>query len=98
MPAGAIPFQGSNKANLFVVVGECLLTISDGPPAIPLVKGGKTKALAVTGSERSPEIPDVPSMAEAGFAAVDTKLWSGFFVPAGTPRPVGGKVPGGLTQ
>ena len=72
--------------------GQCLFTISDGPPAIPLVKGGKTRALAVTGSERSPELPDVPSMAEAGFPDVDTQLWSGFFVPAGTPAPVVAKL------
>jgi tripartite-type tricarboxylate transporter receptor subunit TctC len=88
MPAVAIPFKGSNESNLCVVAGECLLTISDGPPAIPLVKGGKTKALAVTGSERSPELPDVPSMAEARYPEVNTKLWSGFFVPAGTSGPI----------
>ena len=64
------------------------MTISDGPPAIPLVKGGKTRALAVTGSERSPLLPDVPSMAEAGYPDVNTHLWSGFFVPAGTPEPI----------
>src|SRR5689334_22143747 len=67
-------------------------TISDGPPAIPLVKGGKTRALAVTGSERSPELPDVPSMTEAGYPEVDTHLWSGFFVPAGTPAPIVAKM------
>jgi len=88
MPAVAIPFKGSNESNLCVVSGQCLFTISDGPPAIPLVKGGKTRALAVTGSERSPELPGVPSMAEAGFPDVDTHLWSGFFVPTGTPDPV----------
>ncbi len=88
MPAVGIPFKGSNESNLCVMSGECLLTISDGPPAIPLVKGGKTRALAVTGSERSPEIPDVPSMAEAGYPEVNTQLWSGFFVPAGTPAPI----------
>jgi tripartite-type tricarboxylate transporter receptor subunit TctC len=88
MPAVAIPFKGSNESNLCVVSNQCLLTISDGPPAIPLVKGGKTRALAVTGSERSPELPEVPSMAEAGYPDVDTYLWSGFFVPAGTPRPI----------
>jgi len=88
MPAVAIPFKGSNESNLCVLSGQCLLTISDGPPAIPLVKGGKTRALAVTGSERSPELPDVPSMAEAGYPEVNTHLWSGFFVPTGTPAPV----------
>src|SRR5262249_14966875 len=49
-------------------------------------------ALAVTGSERSPELPDVPSMAEAGFPDVDTHLWSGFFLPAGTPAPIVNKL------
>jgi tripartite-type tricarboxylate transporter receptor subunit TctC len=92
MPAVAIPYKSSNESNLSVVAGLCLFTISDGPPAIPLVKGGKTRALAVTGSERSPELPDVPSMAEAGFPDVDTHLWSGFFVPAGTPAPIVAKL------
>src|SRR5690349_5475521 len=92
MPAVAIPYKSSNESNLSVVSGQSLFTISDGPPAIPLVKGGKTRALAVTGSERSPELPDVPSMAEAGYPEVDTQLWSGFFVPAGTPAPVVAKL------
>ncbi|HEY1472747.1 MAG TPA: tripartite tricarboxylate transporter substrate-binding protein [Pseudolabrys sp.] len=92
MPGVAIPFKGSNESNLCVVAGQCLFTISDGPPAIPLVKGGKTRALAVTGSERSPELPDVPSMAEAGYPEVDTQLWSGLFVPAGTPAPIVAKL------
>jgi len=88
MPGVAIPFKGTNESNLCVVSEQCLFTISDGPPAIPLVKGGKSRALAVTGSERSPELPDVPSMAEVGYPEVDTQLWSGFFVPAGTPAPI----------
>jgi tripartite-type tricarboxylate transporter receptor subunit TctC len=86
MPAVAIPFKGTNVSNQCVMTSECLFTISDGPPAIPLVLGGKTRALAVTGSERSPLLPDVPSMAEAGFPDVNTKLWSGFFVPAAADR------------
>jgi tripartite-type tricarboxylate transporter receptor subunit TctC len=88
MPAVAIPYKGTNESNLSVISGQTLFTISDGPPAIPLVKGGKTRALAVTGSERSPELPDVPSMAEQGFPEVNTHLWSGFFAPVGTPEPV----------
>jgi tripartite-type tricarboxylate transporter receptor subunit TctC len=88
MPGVAIPYKSSNESNLCVVAGQCLLTISDGPPAVPLVKGGKTRALAVTGSERSPLLPDVPTMAEAGYPEVNVHLWSGFFVPAGTPEPI----------
>lgn len=88
MPAVAIPYKSSNESNLSLVGGQTLFTISDGPPVIPLVQGGKTRALAVTGSERSPELPEVPSMAEAGFPEVNTHLWSGFFVPTGTPAPI----------
>jgi tripartite-type tricarboxylate transporter receptor subunit TctC len=88
MPAMAIPYKSSNEANLSVVAGETTFTISDGGPAVPLVKGGQTKALAVTGAQRSPELPDVPSMAELGLPDVNTQLWSGFFVPAGTPAPI----------
>jgi tripartite-type tricarboxylate transporter receptor subunit TctC len=88
MPATAIPYKGSNESNQCVLSEQCLFTISDGPPAIPLVLGGKTRALAVTGSQRSPLLPEVPSMAEAGYPEVNTYLWSGFFVPAGTPQPI----------
>jgi tripartite-type tricarboxylate transporter receptor subunit TctC len=62
-----------------------LFSIADGPPTMPLVQGGKIRALAVTGSERSSELPNVPSMAEAGYPEVNIGLWSGFFVSAGTP-------------
>ena len=88
MPATAIPYKGTNESNQCVLSEQCLFTISDGPPAIPLVLGGKTRALAVTGSQRSPLLPNVPSMAEAGYPEVNTHLWSGFFVPAGTPEPI----------
>jgi tripartite-type tricarboxylate transporter receptor subunit TctC len=92
MPAVAIPYKSSNESNLSVLSGQTLFTISDGPPAIPLVTGGKIRALAVTGSERSPELPNVPSMAEAGFPDVNSQLWSGFFVPAGTPDAIVAKL------
>jgi tripartite-type tricarboxylate transporter receptor subunit TctC len=98
MPAVAIPFKGSGESNTCVLSGQCLFTISDGPPAIPLVLAGKTKALAVTGSERSPQLPNVPSMAEAGYPEVNTHLWSGFFVPAGTPKPIVDKLTAELSK
>ena len=92
MPGVAIPFKGTNESNLCVISKQCLFTISDGGPAVPLIKGGKTRALAVTGAERSPELPDVPSMAEVGYPEVNIALWSGFFVPAGTPAPIVAKL------
>src|SRR3954462_11725970 len=87
-PGQAIPYKSSGESLVAVMGGQTLLTIADGPPAMPLVNGGKVKALAVTGSARSAELPDVPTMAEAGLAEVNTKLWSGVFVPAGTPAPI----------
>jgi len=92
MPGLGIPFKSTNESDLCVASEQCLFTISDGPPAIPLVKAGKLRALAVTGAARSPELPDVPSMAEAGYAEIDTHLWSGLFVPAGTPAPIVAKL------
>lgn len=56
--------------------------------AKPFVDSGKVKALAVTGKQRSPLFPGVPSTAELGVAGLDLKVWSGFFAPANTPAPV----------
>jgi tripartite-type tricarboxylate transporter receptor subunit TctC len=92
MPGQMIPYKSSNEMLLSVVGGQTLLTIADGPPTIPLVKGGKVRAVAVTGSERSPELPDVPSMAESGYPDVDIKLWSGFFATPGTPPAIVSKL------
>jgi tripartite-type tricarboxylate transporter receptor subunit TctC len=92
MPGVAIPLKSSNEMILCVIQQQCLLSISDGPPAIPQIKAGKVRALAVTGADRSPQLPDVPSMTEAGYAEVNTKLWSGFFAPAKTPPAIAAKL------
>ncbi len=67
MPGTMIPYKSSNEMVLSVMQGQTLLAISDGPPAMPQIKAGKVRAIAVTGSKRSDELPDVPSMAEAGY-------------------------------
>jgi tripartite-type tricarboxylate transporter receptor subunit TctC len=87
-PGQPIPYKSSNESLLSIIGGQTLLTIADGPPTVPQVKGGKVKALAVTGSVRSAELPNVPTMAEAGLPEVNTKLWSGLFVQAATPAPI----------
>ena len=92
MPAQAIPYKSSNEMMLSIAGGQTLFAIADGPPTVPLVTGGKVRALAVTGSARSSELPDVPSMAEVGLPDVDVALWSGVFVLAGTPAAVRGKL------
>jgi tripartite-type tricarboxylate transporter receptor subunit TctC len=92
MPGVAIPAKSSAEMIFCVMQENCLIAIADGPPAIPQIKEGKVRAIAVTGSERSPELPDVPSMAESGFPEVNTKLWAGFFAPAGTPPAIAKKL------
>jgi tripartite-type tricarboxylate transporter receptor subunit TctC len=87
-----IPYKSSNEMNLSVIQGQSAMTIADGPPTIPQVKSGKVKAIAVTGKERSDELPDVPSMAEAGYPDVDVHLWSGIFAPSATPPAVVAKL------
>jgi tripartite-type tricarboxylate transporter receptor subunit TctC len=92
MPGVAIPYKSSNESVLSVLSGQTLLTIADPPPTVPLVKSGQLRALAVTGAKRSAELPDVPSMTEAGLPDVNIGLWSGLFVPAATPPPIAQKI------
>ncbi len=98
MPGVAIYYKSSNEMLTSVIAGNSSFAIVDGPPAVPMVKGGQVRALAVTGSERSAELPDAPSMAEAGFPAVNIHLWSGVFAPAGTPPAIAQKLEAALQQ
>jgi tripartite-type tricarboxylate transporter receptor subunit TctC len=92
MPSVMIPYKSSNEMILSVIEGQTMASIVDPPPAVPQVQAGKVKALAVTGDERLAELPDVPSMAEAGYPGVDVHLWSGIFAPAATPVAVVAKL------
>lgn len=92
MPGTMIPYKSSAEMNLAVVSGQAAMTIADGPPTIPLVKGGKERALAVTTAERSPDLPGVPTMIEAGYPEVTATFWNGAFAPAGTPPTVVAKL------
>jgi tripartite-type tricarboxylate transporter receptor subunit TctC len=92
MPGVAIFYKSTNETLMSVVGEQTLLTIADGPPTVPMVKAGKARALAVTGAQRSPELPDVPSMAEIGLPDVDVQLWSGVFAAAATPPAIVAKL------
>jgi tripartite-type tricarboxylate transporter receptor subunit TctC len=71
-----------------VIAGNATMTIVDPPPTTAQVQAGTLRALAVTGRTRARELPDVPTMAEAGVPEMNVGLWSGFFVPSATPRAV----------
>jgi len=98
MPGVAIVYKSSNEMLLSVISGQCLYAFGDGPPTMPQVRGGQVRALAVTGSVRSPEFPDVPSMAEAGLPDVNVYLWSGVFAPTGTPPVIVNKLEAALQK
>ncbi len=98
MPGVEIPYKSSNEMVLSVMQGQSAMTIADGPPTVPQVKSGKVRAVGVTGSERSPLLPDVPSMVEAGYPTMDVHLWSGVFAPSGTPAPVVAKLQQAFNQ
>jgi tripartite-type tricarboxylate transporter receptor subunit TctC len=83
-----IPYRSSNESVLSIMQGNAAMTIVDPPPTTAQVQGGKLRALAVTAQARTRELPDVPTMAEAGVGDVNVGLWSGFFVPTGTPRSI----------
>lgn len=98
MPGVAIPYKSSNEMNLSVISGQTAMTIADGPPTVPQVKAGRERALAVTGKERLAELPDVPTVAEAGYPGVEVSLWSGVFAPAATPPAVVAKLSEAFAQ
>ena len=98
MPGVMIPYKSSNEMILSVMEGQTLMAIADGPPTVPQVKAGKVNAVAVTGSERSSELPGVPSMAEAGYPSVDIHLWSGVFAPVATPPAIVAKLEKTLSE
>jgi tripartite-type tricarboxylate transporter receptor subunit TctC len=82
-----IPYKGSLPALTDVIGGQADLAFDSLVIAQPLIKSGKLRAIAVTGPERSPAAPDIPTVAETlpGYAMTS---WIGVFAPAGTPRPI----------
>jgi tripartite-type tricarboxylate transporter receptor subunit TctC len=81
----AIPYKSSNESLVSVIGRQSLFAIADPPPTTPQVKGGQVRALAVTSNMRLEDLPDVPTMAEAGVSGMEVGLWSGVFAPAATP-------------
>jgi tripartite-type tricarboxylate transporter receptor subunit TctC len=80
-----VPFKGGSPAVMSLVAGDTQLSFATPPSVLPMVKAGRLRALAVTSRERSPLMPEIPGMAEAGLPDYAIAFWYGFFVPAGTP-------------
>ncbi len=80
-----VPYRGTAPALMDVVAHSVSMNFSSPPPAIPLVREGRLKALAVTGERRLPQLPEVPTLAEAGLPGIVITGWHGVFAPAATP-------------
>lgn len=83
-----VPYKGSAQALSDLVGGQIQLDFDTTSSAMAFIKGGKVKALAVMSPKRTPELPDVPTLAEAGLPGVEMTTWYGLFVTAGTPKEV----------
>ena len=87
-----IPYKGSAPAVNDLLGNQIAIMFDNMPSAIQHVKGGKLRALAVTTSKRSPALPDVPTIAEAGVPGYEATSWFGLFAPAATPAPIVAKL------
>ena len=86
--AQPIPFKGSPEGLTEVMTGRVDFYFCPLLPALSLIRDGKLLALAVSSSERSPDLPDVPTTIEAGFPNSEYNFWFGVFAPAKTPREI----------
>lgn len=87
-----VPYKGSAQALSDLVGGQIQLDFDTTSSAMAFIKSGKVKALAVMSPKRTPELPDVPTLAEAGLPGVEMTTWYGLFVTAGTPKDVVNRV------
>ena len=96
-PMQVIPYKGANDSVMAVISGQVTATIADAGPALSQVLGGQARALAVAAPKRMEELPDVPTLKEAG-ADVDAVLWSGLFAPKHTPPAIVKKLEGEIMR
>jgi len=80
-----VPYKSGGQSVQSVLAGDTQVTFATSPSVLPLVQAGRLRALAVTSRARSPLVPNLPGMEEAGLAGYDLSVWYGFFAPAGTP-------------
>ena len=83
-----IPYKGNAEAITDLLGGQISIVFTGVPPVVPLTQAGKVKLLATTGVKRIPALPNLPTIAEAGYAGAGMSIWYGLVAPAGTPREI----------
>jgi tripartite-type tricarboxylate transporter receptor subunit TctC len=83
-----LAYKGNGPATTALLGGEVQMLMGSMPAVLSQIKAGSIRALAVGTTRRSPELPDVPTMQEAGVAGYEASLWLGLIAPAGTPEAV----------
>jgi len=83
-----VPYKGGGPAVAALLAGDVQMSFSPPLVALPLIKAGRLKVLAVSGERRLSTLPQVPTFAEAGLPGLDAKVWFGILAPAATPKPV----------
>ena len=92
-----VPYQPAQAVGA-AVAGHTQISSTSMPPAVPQVKAGKVRAIAVTSAHRSPALPDVPTVNEQGFSGFDDLTWTAFFVPSGTPTDLVNRINSEVTK
>ena len=93
-----VPYKGSAPAVTDLLGNQIAIMFDNLPSVIPHVRSGKLRAIAITTAKRSPELPDVPTIAEAGVPGYEAMSWFGLLAPAATPAPVLAKLSGALAK
>ncbi len=81
-----VPYKGSSQAHIDIIGGQVEMMFDTTSSAMGQIRGGKFRPLAITTAQRSPELPDVPTLAEQGVANTDIQTWYALYVTAGTPK------------
>jgi tripartite-type tricarboxylate transporter receptor subunit TctC len=92
MKLSHVPYKGSGQATADLLGGQVMASIPGTAGMVGHIKGGKLRPLAVTGSKRSPQLPEVPTVIESGVAGYEAYVWMGLLAPKGTPPAVIDKV------
>ncbi|MGZ5105466.1 MAG: tripartite tricarboxylate transporter substrate binding protein [Usitatibacter sp.] len=87
-PMNHVPYKGSSGAMNDLLGGQVKVSFVGMPNALPNLASGKLKALAVTSAKRSPDLPNVPTLAEAGVPGYEATIWLALLAPPGTPRDI----------